>query len=146
MYHDDSVTLSAFLSLLSQCSSEGCSLCLGHSCHSGISLHQHTADSLLSSEFHLCFPQPIFPTFLVYSFFSQRTSSPQWLPKNHALGINFLRNSMFENVFISLLHWSQCHSYCFLMTSFLPSSFLLTTSVLWSHSGHATSLGYLWDS
>lgn len=53
---------------------------------------------------------------------------------------------MFQNVFISLSHWSQCGGYCFLLTCFLPFSFLLTHSVPWPHSSHITSLGNLWDS
>lgn len=53
---------------------------------------------------------------------------------------------MFQNVFISLSHWSQCGGHCFLLTCFLPFSFLLTHSVPWPHSSRITSLGNLWDS
>lgn len=40
-------------------------LCLGHSCRSGISLHQHPTDCLLLLPSLICFLQPTFAAFLV---------------------------------------------------------------------------------
>lgn len=131
-------TMSAFLSVVSQCSNEDW-LCLWHSCHSGISLHQYPGLPPLL----ICVLQPTFPTFLVYSFFSQRSSFLQRLPKNGAWGAGYIFWD-FSCLKISLFHshtWLRV--WCLLLLTDQHLSLLLL-SVNKLHCGPMVAMWPVW--
>lgn len=120
-------TMSAFLSVVSQCSNEDW-LCLWHSCHSGISLHQYPGFPPLLICVRSAFYSPHFLlSWFIPSLVRDHLSS-RGFPRMVHGGGTFSETSLVSKYlyFTLTLDW-ECGAYCFLLTSIFPfSSFLLT--------------------